>query len=180
MTMARAHWTLLIYMAADSPGLFGPTEAILDEMTEAPSNDQVKVVVERITASGSSRMQIVHHERKILDTFADENTGRPKTLTRFLKWGARRYPAKRTAVIIFGHGSGIDDWSPVIPDAVRGPGKRSRPVRDSIALTQTYLDYLTTEGLRKAVSDADLDVALIGLDACLMGMVEVEIGRAHV
>src|SRR5207247_362951 len=39
----------------------------------------------------------------------DANTGRVATLVDFVRWATSRYPARRYALVLWGHGSGHDD-----------------------------------------------------------------------
>ena len=44
-----------------------------------------------------------------MQNLKETNTGDPKVLADFLQWGLTEYPAKRTMVVLWNHGSGWDD-----------------------------------------------------------------------
>ena len=126
-----------------------------------------------------------------VETLAEVNTGDPNVLRDFIVRGVREYPADHYALVIWNHGTGwldVDHYAPVrdIGDPThrthgaifRGTyrtmteGVTTRP----IAFDDSSKDFLDTKDLHKAFSEAEgltgrrLD--LIGMDACLMAMVE--------
>lgn len=119
------------------------------------------------------------------------NTGDPNTLREFIVRGIREYPADHYALVIWNHGTGwldVDHYAPVrdIPD----PSHRShgaifrstlRKITEGdttrpIAFDDSSKDFLDTQDLHKAFSEAEAltgrRLDLIGMDACLMAMVE--------
>lgn len=141
-------WTLMIFMAGDN-GLKFETEAgweqVMAEMTSAGYKD----IVELRTAGTSDEVACVvqfdtvseadHSYRIIINppgqaptvqNIPETNTGDPATLTDFIVWGQRTFPADHYAVVIWNHGGGWkedDLWAryrDAMPLGVRGVGRR--------------------------------------------------------
>ncbi len=138
-------------------------------------------------------------EEHVVETISETNCGDPATLTDFIVWGMQRCPAQRTMLVIWNHGFGWkdDDIYAEVRAASRAArpavGTRSRPVFRStaqavlaiddeaqrgIAADDTSMDFLTTEELKRAIADARTKTGqkldIIGMDACLMAMLEVQ------
>jgi hypothetical protein len=113
------------------------------------------------------------------------NTGDPNTLQQFIVESVRLYPADHYGLVIWNHGTG---WLDVdVYEAVRAFGssvplfKRKQGVLPDgatrpIAFDDSSTDFLDTADLRAAFAGAQAQTGvrldLIGMDACLMAMVE--------
>ena len=117
------------------------------------------------------------------------NTGDPDTLRQFITQSVKTYPADHYALVIWNHGAGwldVDAYASVrafsgsvsyppifrtTPAKLSG-GNKTRP----IAFDDSSKDFLDTAGLRQAFSQAEAEsgarLDLVGMDACLMAMVE--------
>jgi hypothetical protein len=169
-----AEWTILVYLDGDN-NLEPEALADFREMASVGSTQAVNIVVQmdRIaskeewdaTSYGNWKtVKRFHIERgqtpSVKNAVADlgeRNMGDPKTLADFITWGITHYPAKRTALIFWDHGS---SW----------PGVASDTTSDD--------DLLTLPELRSALGDAQrrtglASLDLIGFDACLMSQVDV-------
>lgn len=201
-----AKWRVLVYMAGDDRNPRGIEYAIsqdLGEIKQVGSTDSVHFVVQTDDATGSASYR--YHLRKGTDLAADRierfngdlNTGSTKTLVDFVRWAHRTFPAERTALVLWGHGSGHDDQN--VYRAVRGsvsPRTAARLARRRLGFfsgtrrsileqgttrgygyDDTARDFLDNTELRKAllqireILGRSLDV--LGFDACLMAMIEV-------
>jgi hypothetical protein len=116
------------------------------------------------------------------------NTGDPEVLCRFITESVQAYPADHYALVIWNHGTGWPDADhyAVVRSASRrlhqpvfrttaarmAGGDRTRP----IAYDDSAKDFLDSRDLGKALSDAQAATGarlnLIGMDACLMAMIE--------
>ncbi len=137
------------------------------------------------------------------EPIGEVNTGEPGSLTDFIAWAGRRSPADRYALVIWGHGSGWSEDQvyarfPAAQAATRdAPASRRRllergifassagkimKIKDDhvrgLCYDDSSRDFLDNRDLQKALADgarelgrAQIDV--LGLDACLMCMVEV-------
>ncbi len=201
-----AKWTVLVYMAGDDSNPQGIEYAIsqdLAEIKKVGSTDSVNILAQtdKATELASYRYRLrraTDLESDQLECFnGDLNTGSTKTLVDFVKWGVSLFPAERTALILWGHGSGHDDQN--IYRAVRGsvnPRTAAQLARRRLGFfsgtrramleqgptrgygyDDTAGDFLDNAELRKALLQVkdilgrNLDI--LGFDACLMAMVEV-------
>ncbi len=121
------------------------------------------------------------------------NMGDPENLRDFIVRSVTNYPAEHYTLVLWNHGLGwldVDIYAPLRSDpkpnesaGPRPPVFRSTPARLSggqpdaaIAFDDSAKDFLDTEGLRRALSEAatatGCRLSLIGMDACLMAMIE--------
>ncbi len=194
----RKAWTLLVYMAGDNDlERFGNLD--IAEMDGLPSDQHLNVVVQfdsRATATYRYRFYPGGHAQ-VGEPLGEVNTGDPNTLTEFVTWGKAHFPADRTALVIWNHGTGPLSLPPDFDysrirsgdsQALKRELQRTmftttlarlaeiRPRLRAVALDATNRDYLETQELAKAleaVPGAGARVDVIGFDACLMSTVEV-------
>ncbi|WP_145168859.1 clostripain-related cysteine peptidase [Rubripirellula lacrimiformis] len=113
--------------------------------------------------TGSIRYEITEPEeegiayRNVIERLPEADTGKPESLLKFLTWGTDRYPADQRVVVIGGHGDGF----------------RSR--RRAIAIDEFggALDMPEVEYVFERVGFHKKKIAILGFDACLMGMLEI-------
>ena len=89
-------------------------------------------------------------------TLADQqplaSMGRPETLSSFIRWAARLYPAKKYALVLWGHGGGS---------------------RTGLFVDELFdNDILYLYELDRALSDGGTPLELVAMDACLMCSLE--------
>jgi len=185
----QAKWTFLVYMAGDN-NLDGAALRDIAEMVRAGSTKEVNILVQldRIEDNLTRRFRITQgggFKKDCVESFGDTNTGDPKILYDFVKWAADNYPADRYALILWNHGSG---WWEDAKSRAAGPAEK-RPRRQLFrhAFPQEHrsICYDDTSG-GDALDNRELRVVLagicvllgrkidlLGMDACLMNMVEV-------
>ena len=186
-------------MAGDN-NLEGAGKEDLDEMKEVGSNDRLKIVVQFDTEQNkTTRYLIEKNGLKILQEMPGVNTGDPKILTDFIKWGINEFPAQHYLINIWNHGGG---WENLPTDydyeSLRAskPGLASKlkrvrrsifrntikkidnrsPADRAIAIDVGAADYLDNMELRTAIFNALPDnkkFDILGCDACLMNMLEI-------
>lgn len=101
-------------------------------------------------------------ELGIGSTMTELNLGDPSVLERFLAFASASYPAQRTLLVLWGHGSG---WrSPLVP--VEGGHLFAVGFDDSSSSDPLYTDEL-------AVALSRHPVDLLGFDCCSEALVEV-------
>jgi hypothetical protein len=199
---SQAKWTFLVYMAGDN-NLDGAALRDIAEMARAGSTKEVNILVQhdRIEDNLTRRFRITQgggFKTDCIQTFGDTNTGDPQILYDFVKWAADNYPADRYALILWNHGSGWweDAKSWAAGPTAKKPRRRlfRQPVRYPVP--QEHLKISAPKEHRSIcyddTSDGDaLDnrelrvvlagicallgrkIDLLGMDACLMNMVEV-------
>ena len=157
--------TLFIYMCGSNletkQGLAGKN---IDEMLSANIGDNVNIVIETggtktwrshdIDSKAIQRYEVVSGRLKLIETLDNADMGEPQTLTDFLVWGQKNYPANNSMLILWDHGAG----------AVKGA-----------CFDENYsFDALTLNEIKTALEYAKLKnkFDIIGFDACLMASVE--------
>ena len=162
----KKKWSLLAYIAGDN-NLSSAGLKDIQEMCDEGSSPRVHVGVEIDTHgefTGSVRYEISEKDwsgaahRIVIDRLAEQDSGDPKSLTAFLKWGHERYPAENSLVVIWNHGSGF------------------RSVRRDVGYDDfgSSLDMPEIEiALRNAGIGPNNPITVLGFDACLMNMLEI-------
>ncbi|MHB8772756.1 MAG: clostripain-related cysteine peptidase [Syntrophales bacterium] len=202
----QAEWAILVYMAGDDRNPEGIEYAVsqdLGEIKQVGSTNAVHFLVQTDDATGKASYR--YRLRKGTGLAADRierfngdlNTGSTKTLVDFVRWAHHLFPAERTALVLWGHGSGHDDQN--VYRAARGavsPRTAARLAQRRLGFfsgtrraileqgptrgygyDDTAGDFLDNGELRKAllqvreVLGRRLDI--LGFDACLMAMIEV-------
>ncbi|MDP6626793.1 MAG: clostripain-related cysteine peptidase, partial [Methanopyri archaeon] len=167
-------WTILVYSAADN-NLEGAQMEDVDDMEKTGSSKFVDVVVQvdRGTKAegatdvgdnawtGARRYHLQKDGTKgeltspVLGELGQVNMADPATLTDFVEWGVKNYPAKNYLVVISDHGHG---WTGSIDDdSADGHGMSWAQVQEALGKVQQR-------------TGEKIDV--LGYDACLMASTE--------
>lgn len=159
-----ATFTLLFYcIGSDLETQAGLASLDLLEIASSDLGDQVKVVAEvggsqnwqASALTGQTVQRFILQDGMIKDR---EDVGtismvNPRTLTDFISWGTRTYPADRYGIILWDHGGGT----------VSGFGKDEMFPDESMRVSE----------LQEAFADAGVKFDFIAFDACLMSTVEI-------
>ena len=157
--------TVMVYMCGtdlESRSAMGTKDII--EMTKARLSDNVNVI---IYTGGCARWNNQVMSNKVNQIYKVENgqlnrlvsdagnvsMTSPATLTSFIQWCDKNYPANRNELILWDHGGG----------SVSGYGYDEKYQRSG---------SMTLAGINTALSDAGVSFDFIGFDACLMATVE--------
>lgn len=185
----QAKWTFMVYMAGDN-NLDGAALRDIAEMAKAGSTKDVHILVQldRLEDQKTRRFRITQgggFKKDCIETFSETNTGDPQTLFSFCQWAVVNYPADRYALILWNHGSGW--WEDAKSRAAIPSGRRPhRPLfNHTFPQAHRSICYDDTSG-GDALDNRELRVVLagicallgrkidlLGMDACLMNMVEV-------
>jgi hypothetical protein len=196
-------WTFMVYMGGDN-NLEPDGVKDLKEMKKVGSTNDVNLIAQfdRATGHTSKRYYLRKGGQASADavaTVGKVNTGDPKNLMDFIKWGVNAYPAKRYILVLWNHGQGWDDTDIYADERHRRLRRLASgrirhalfhtPVRrtlkmaigDSearaILLDDDAKDFLDNLEMKKVLADTKkllkrkLDI--LGMDACLMSMAEV-------
>jgi hypothetical protein len=199
----KAAWTVLVYLAGDN-NLDQSGVGDLLEMKKVGSTPRVNVVAEfdRGSGRGAKRYLLRKGGTLAADAVASVgrlNTGDPKNLLDFVRWGVKTCPAERYALVLWNHGQGWDDTDIYADERhrrfrplARGRARRALfrpPVRRmltgairkfecrAILLDDDAKDFLDNGEMKRVLAataeaiGGKLDV--LGMDACLMSMAEV-------
>ncbi|WP_296226143.1 clostripain-related cysteine peptidase [Ralstonia sp. UBA689] len=169
--------TLMVYMVGSdlesNPDLRAGTRN-LNEMLKAAAAANVNVVIETGGANVADATTIVKTWRSVkrhalkngqLQALADigaQNMGASQTLTDFITWAAKSYPAANYRLVLWDHGAG---W--------KGFGlDENQTTQNSMTVPQM------TAGVDGGARAAGIRFDVIGFDACLMATAEVEAALA--
>jgi hypothetical protein len=179
----------MVYMAGDN-NLDGAALRDIAEMAKAGSTKDVHILVQldRIEDQKTRRFRITPgggFKKDCIETFSETNTGDPQVLYSFCQWALEDYPADRYALILWNHGSGW--WEDAKGRSAGSADRRLRQplFRHTFPQAHRSICYDDTSG-GDALDNRELRVVLagicallgrkidlLGMDACLMNMVEV-------
>ncbi|MEO0092369.1 MAG: clostripain-related cysteine peptidase [candidate division WOR-3 bacterium] len=164
-------WTVMVYMCADN-GMNYQSYDDLNEMKEIGSSDRVKIVVQIDNLAGdiqpyARRCLINQNEIVQLENLGEIDMADPRSLIDFVRFGYRYFSAQKYLLILWDHGNGWPiGYYPSIKDKAIIYDESHN---NWMGVADGELNYAVkeiTKILRK-------NVAILGFDACLMGMIEV-------
>ncbi len=177
---AGTEWTILVYLDGDND-LEGASVKDMNEMEAVVLPNNVKVVVQwdRITGYNTTngdwtdtRRYLISHDNDIdivnstrvdAPNLGELNMADPNTLKDFIQWGVTNYPANKYMLVLWNHGGGWRDGDSMEVSITKG-----------ICWDETSGNtYLKTNDVKTAITNAGTQFDIMGLDACLMSMVEV-------
>jgi hypothetical protein len=166
--MKKAQWTFMVYIAGDN-NLDPAALKDIGEMAKVGSSEDLNVIVQldRAKDRKTRRFFITKdggYRKDCIEIFDETNTGDPTVLQEFILWGMEKYPASRYALVIWNHGGGWWDE----------PEKAKRNIAyddssDGDSLNNQELQQV----LDKIAQIHGKRIDILGMDACLMAMVEV-------
>ncbi len=179
-------WTIMLYQDADDRVLEKDIFIDLNEAEEVGSGRDVNIVAQIDRYRGGfkgdgdwtdTRRFYIRYDpdlnrltsKEVMD-LGEVNMADGRTLSDFVEWAVKNYPAEHYVLILSDHGMG---WPGGFTDPTardKGPGDvpLSRAIGDIL-----YLNELD-ESLARIQARTSIDkFDIIGLDACLMGMGEV-------
>jgi subtilisin family serine protease/Leucine-rich repeat (LRR) protein/C1A family cysteine protease len=177
----HADWTFMVYLDGDN-NLEAAALGDFLEMSSAGSAENVNVVVQLDRNPGhvdsygdwtdTRRFRIFPGMTPTASSgigIGEANMGDPQTLISFVQWSMLNYPADHYALVLWDHGSG---WRAM------ALAEEEAPLRDIAIDDSSNGDALTMPEIRSALStltnNGASPIDLVGFDACLMGMIEVD------
>lgn len=158
-------WTILVYQGGDN-NLSNVLEEDIEEMKKAGPPARTAVIIQNEdTALGTRRLLLGAGTTTELGRSSGVNAADPSVLADFVSWGYRAFPARHMALIIASHGTG---WRPASIRSAIISDDSAAAMMDIHAL-QTALAYGTK------VPGGFRPLEFLGLDACLMGMLEIAV-----
>jgi hypothetical protein len=183
----KREWTVLLYTMADQHYLRGFASDTLLDISRVTGHCAVKTVAQ-VTFHSSVAHPIRRYdfEYKVsksretdlqnkLQYVPRKTIGPRRNLVEFLKWGRRRYPAKRYCVILQGHAWGVDYAMPSLNLAHESQEFHRHPKYRLILGSPRSKNHLTNKDLQSALTSASAQgkIDLLGMDSCLMSMAEI-------
>jgi len=190
----RPLWNILIYMCADND-LESAAIADFNEVEAAPLSDWINVLILLDRSPGGDATNGDWSDTRLfqakedpagenIDIVSEElscpelglgpgiarelNMGDAATLRGFREFASRRYPADRTAVILWGHGTGYRSPSRIYPEGIAG----WKGVTVDFTSTE---DPLSTSEIRTALEAAPATSRpdVLALDSCYGALLEL-------
>ena len=162
----KGTWTVFVYLCgSDLETNGGAATADLGEMVGASGSENVRFVVEtggakqwRSNVDGKkiTRYVIQDGAISVAESVKAANMGETNTLSDFLTWGLKNYPAEHMGLIMWDHGGG----------SITGVCFDERNKYDSLLLRELELSMAKTALTMWQKFD------FVGFDACLMGTLE--------
>lgn len=158
--------TIMVYMCGtDLESRSGMASNDLQEMANASLGNNVNIIVytggckswkiRGISNQVNQIYQIVNGNLRTLESdMGNKSMTDPATLTEFIKYCKKNFPANRNDLILWDHGGG----------SVSGYGYDEKK--------GSYAGAMNLTGISKALKDADLKFDFVGFDACLMAGAE--------
>jgi hypothetical protein len=185
--MPKRDWTILLYSMADQHALRVFANDTLLDISHASGYCEIKTVAQVTFHSSvvdpirrydfeyrSSTTRKTDLQNK-LQFMPQKNLGPRANLIAFLKWGQRRYPAKRFGVVLQGHAWGADYTIPSL-DLTGETTRGSQHARYRLIFgSPRSKNHLSNKDLQDALTDAceGRKFDLLGMDSCLMSMAEI-------
>ncbi|KKQ11230.1 MAG: Peptidase C11 clostripain [candidate division TM6 bacterium GW2011_GWF2_36_6] len=182
-TLASEH-TVITYIAGDN-NLDAYGDFNMNDMSiGVASTKGIKVLVQRDKQKDNKtwRYEIIPGGKVDAGSLSTEMGYNPATeLVNCMQWAVKNYPAKNYTLVLWNHGSGIEDFYPGSTKNIFLQSRWLNLTPSSLERGILYDDSqgtcLTNQGLTSALTQIkqiigkNLDV--IAMDACLMAMVEV-------
>lgn len=166
----KKKWTVLLYSAADN-NLETSLVSDVAELESVGSNDEINMVVQLDRGekpselsggwAGCKRFYLNKDSDKMninsesLADLGQVNMSSADTLSDFIQWGMKEFPAENYILIMSDHGAG---WTGALQDL-------------------SHKDFASTPEIKKGIQDAEEKTGqklnVIGFDACLMASTEV-------
>ena len=157
--------TLMVYMCGtDLESQNGMGTSDIKEMLNANLGDRVNLLIytggcsrwrNNVVSSQYNQIYLVKGGQlsRLENNMGTASMTSPSTLSSFIRYGAKNYPANRMMLILWDHGGG----------SVSGYGYDEKYGRNQ---------SMSLAGLNTALKDGGIKFDFIGFDACLMGTVE--------
>lgn len=167
-------WTVLVYLNADND-LFRFGHLNMAQMEKVGSTNDVNVVVQfdpETAGAPTTRYFVTKNANpvpgkitsQVLSTMPETDMGDAKTLSEFLAWGVKTYPAKKYAVIIWNHGNG---WEGVSYDDTPRSHLTMPELRSGLEFMNANIAQ------QRGVRAGGPQIDLLNFDACIMSTLEV-------
>jgi len=164
---ADTTWTVLVYMCgSDLESQGGLATDNLVELTGSQLSDNVKFVIQTggasnwrnnvITAKKIERYEAEPSGIAFIEDKPLASMGEASTLSDFISWGTKKYPADRTMLIFWDHGG----------------GSLAGVCADELFTRKGEIDTLTLPEMARALKKANHHFDIIGFDTCLMATLE--------
>ncbi len=163
-------------MSADN-NLNESAEDDLESLRKGSLYSEIEIVVqldrwEFVDRQETIRYHIKNGKIEEIKRLGETNSGDPTVLKNFIEESVKAYPSEKLIVVIWSHGTGVDDFDIYSAKRERYFVAEEEIEEIAISFDDSAKDFLDNIELQKAL-DVDVHVDIIGFDACLMGMFEI-------
>ena len=118
-----AEWNILVYCVANDPCDVQHAQAAITQMRDALDTDKINIVFQLNTKEPMTRAWITLADKtKVTTANGPVDTSSPDSISGFIDDVAKDLEAARTALVLFGHGLGLDHIHPLQGIEVISPG----------------------------------------------------------
>ncbi len=163
-------------MSADN-NLNSSAEDNLESLRKGSLYSDIDIIVqldrwEFVDTPETIRYYIKKGDIREIKRLGETNTGNPIILKNFIEESVKAYPSEKLIVIIWSHGTGVDDLNIYSQNREHYFIHKENIEKIAISFDESARDFLDNIELQKAL-DVNLPIDIIGFDACLMGMFEI-------
>lgn len=199
---SQKKWTILVYIEANN-NLSECAVGNINDMRNAPSSDNVNLIVQWSKPDARKTHRLKIENGKVYDVGSlnqDMGINPSKELLDSFSWIKDKYPAEQYMLILWNHGAGYLDKSkkgwlnplcfednyfeealPLEAQIEIAPIAKSD--EKGILYNDEFHTYLSTEQMTKTLEDGMVTLEkpfdIVGMDACLMAMIEVAYAIRH-
>lgn len=196
----KADWNFMVYIASNND-LHKYSERNIEQMKNVGSNNNVNILIQQDTYGKKEVSRYIVKKgalklKQIVNNKTEAISGTSESLYKFAEWAITNYQAQKYILILWNHGSGIEDpsiWGKTLqgdPNQIytlnldTGMMELNRYLLKlldpkGIAFNEFFKTYLTNQDLKNTLSNISkklLDgkkIDILGMDACNMAMLEV-------
>jgi hypothetical protein len=149
----------------------------LESLRKGSYNSDITVIVqldrwEFVDVEETIRYHIRNGELTEIKRLGETNAGDPAVLKSFVEESAKAYPSDKLMVVVWSHGSGVDDADIYARKRELYFVPKDEIEEIAVSFDESAQDFLDNIELQKAL-DVDVKIDVLGFDACLMSMFEV-------
>ena len=163
-------------MASDNDLAYYAEQDVAKIIEHSYYSDMTVVVQYKQNLVGTPALRVVIKNGEMVEekNLEQINMADPKVLNSFIEESAKAYPADKNILILWSHGSGVDDRDIYNDEVERKLYFVPKDEIEEIAFgfDDSYQDFLDNIELKKALN-VSINIDLIGFDACFMGMFEI-------
>ena len=190
-------WNFIVYIASNND-LNRFVKKNIEQMMHIGSTQNINILVQTdvYRKKEVSRYFVEKNKLVLADTQNNglqSTSGTPESLFSCAKWGITNYPAKHHAIVLWNHGSGIEDpsiwgklWETYPSEIFTRNSKtglldlNKKSLKDrGIAFNEIFETYLTNQDLKNSLAKISKEllggkkIDILAMDACNMAMLEV-------
>jgi len=192
-----ADWTVLMYVCGtDLESSHGFASGVFDYIDDFPISDKINVIAEtggalkwnnndarfsgdkvqslNIPTNKLGRYKFEGHDIVEIEKVDLQSMGSSKTLSDFISWGVKEYPAKKYMLVIWDHGY-VEPYGNLEHDQIFYQDANGNPVNSQTGadVSKLVADNLNLDEYRQALQTAGIKFEMVTFNTCLSASVEI-------